>query len=119
MVEGMHEPDGGLDRGPDGPSSPDEPDDPDDPDDEGDGGPPSALEELEQGRVDPRLLQPDPGESREAFEARLLTTLLGLDEPDGGGGGGAVEVDDDAGGPAPTPPQEGLGPDGLAGDETA
>jgi hypothetical protein len=97
------------------------PAEPDDPDDEGGGDedgreddePPNALEELEEGRVDPRLLQPDPGETRADFEARLLAVLLDLDEL---GGGGGVEAAGPVTGPDLTPPDAGLGPDGPPGE---
>lgn len=68
-------------QGTTGTHGPDEPDDPDDGwlADGSVGGEVHPLEALEQGRVDPRLLRPDPGESRQQFEARLLATVLGLD----------------------------------------
>lgn len=38
-----------------------------------------AAADLAHGRVARRLLQPDPGESKDAFKARLLAAALGLD----------------------------------------
>lgn len=35
----------------------------------------------DEGSVDPRLLRPDPGESRGEFEARVLAAVLGLEGP--------------------------------------
>lgn len=92
MVQGTND-DRAADDPEDGPAA----------DDAGSGGAAAdPLEALEQGRVDPRLLRPDPGESRQQFEARLLATVLGLDtetvrqvrSDDGGDGGGDPDGSD-------------------------